>query len=1043
MIVLVLTIPFIAAQELSVTTYKGEDSTNGYARVVDEITIETLAQVPGENIISEDQMRLYVEDSVTFFDNCTPTGDRGYHNCIFYDPSFEWYEALTFTAELRDDDDNIVGSETKTLVVDNVPPRINISVDPPISSGDITVSYLAEDYALTHGDTTECSGIKTVTITGGETAVQDHGDPGQCIKDNVIEMTLEPGTEQVCAVVTDHVNFESAPHCADIIIDASPPTIETMTITDMFNPNVEITHVRSGQQRMAAVNIRVTDDGQVDSGAVQAKFTDINPNLPDYIPIDDQIGDLFIWKNIPVSEVSNCEVDVKAKDLLGNTAEESFPCDINADDTPPTVTGILPENERDGTPLYGFGTPLTIAFEDKDNTGAPGIGMNSLNAYLDLSELGLSDFTAADSCTHEGGSTWHCNWVLTPSINTPEGSYNVHLLPGTSDDLENTIGSTTSYEIIYDNIGPHPPRIIDFTVVSGESGVEYEGGAVRGDYVQYTLQSKDFDEAFANFSMIGGSGKTTPTTCTPATGNGTTGPQNCVFESLVSVSGPGRADFTFTFLDDAGNKAQNATTLEIYGLDNETNPQYWQLGTIQCTPSTVGGNIATVDRKLASLVSPYITCRAPLNTIRDDITTLSIAGPTYPDECSGNVELNVADVYVSNNAEGSTNPYLFYILEPQDYYVDRLNITCPISILSKREATVGNQTGFYVSPYAQELDVNMSVMFYNNPLGDLYNDVDRQVRDAMNDGFANQEWIGTLRDILAIGEQICNWKVLLNNVITTLTTVTMAFGITAEALSSNPFTAWLAPSVGSTAQTFCTIEEQAAEGYKNFLGWLDYLCSIVNCKAVSGGTEGDIGGYLGGDVPWCRDFKEALNEFDFGLGAAGGMKEAGTQVDVKNSIILSTVCLCLPGIIYNLEKLRQIQCFKATCYYDKVREEGYPTSFCEGMYGYLLCQYAVGQVFSLLPFVQFFDKAMNIVVDLITNPVALFTLVIGGICTETCPSLQKQSEAFFACAIFKTIATAGEAWASFAAMSEAEDMFSPVGNQYCERMQEIKDEIGE
>lgn len=140
MIVLVMSIPFVIAQELSVQKFQGADEAKGYARVQDEVTIQVLAQIPGEEIIDREQVRLYVEDSYTFFDECESTGDLGFYTCTFFEPEFEAYEPITFTIELRDDEtpSNIVGSETKTLVVDNQAPVVKeFTVDPSISSGPI------------------------------------------------------------------------------------------------------------------------------------------------------------------------------------------------------------------------------------------------------------------------------------------------------------------------------------------------------------------------------------------------------------------------------------------------------------------------------------------------------------------------------------------------------------------------------------------------------------------------------------------------------------------------------------------------------------------------------------------------------------------------------------------------------------------------------------------------------------------------------------------------------------------------------------------
>jgi hypothetical protein len=1024
MTALILSIPIVNAQELSIQQLNGKGSAKGVARTHDELTIEALVKIPGEDIIDKEQVRLYVEDSYATFDSCTATGG-GYYKCIFYDPDFEAYEPIVFTIELRDDDGNIVGSEIKTLIVDaNAPVIKDYIVEPNITSGEITISYAVEDYGLQYGNPDQCAGIKQVVITAGNQSVTSAGEQGACTKDDTIQLTLQKsGKNQVCATATDHANYASAPRCVSVNVDKAPPNIEKLTILD--EEGFLITHVHSGEERAATINVKITDDGGIDSNEVYGNFYQLNPNLPDSIPPDLSSGDIYSWQGITVSEVNPCQVKITAKDLLGNSAEKTFPCDIRADDTPPIVKNLVPDSTRDGVPLYGYGTPLILELEDKDNTGAPGIGFNSKRVYLDLSEIGMGNNVQADGCSPVSGADWRCLWFVVPPASIPEGTYQITVLTDTSDDLGNKITTTSEYDIIYDNTGPYPPQIIDFKVIAGEEGVEYTGGAVKGNFIQYTVRSANFSTAYANFSDVGGETRTTATSCTPFQNVS----EDCVFESLVDISGPYTAYFDFVFADDANNTARVNTTLEIYGIDNETNAQYWKkTPTVTCSPYAI-------DRQTASLVPPIATCRADLETPRTDISTLAIAGPESPDECEGDVELTLNDIYVTNNYEGSTHPYVFMKLEPKDYYVNDLQINCPLSVYSKRAVSGTNKTVYYVSPEPQEIPVNMSLKFYNNPLGELDKNIDDEIRSAMKEGLADADWISELRKWLYYGELLCQVKVLVTNIISALYMVSVVLGITAAALKTNPFTVAAGQAVGEVAQTTCNAEENMAEGYEGIVEFLDAICSVVNCAAVSGKGTG-IQAYVGGGVPWCSDFRQTVQGWDV---AGTGLLD----LDVKNSLILSILCLCLPGIIYNLDKLRQIYCFKAVCLHDDVKLSGYPPSMCDEMYGYMMCAFVVGEIFSLIPFAAFFDQLISMVLDFITNPIALFLTALGWVCTETCYSIDTAPVGYTFCALLKTVSTVSEAIAAWKTYQKNKDAFGSVGNNWCDRMEDIEDEMEE
>jgi hypothetical protein len=1047
-IYLIISLPFVFAQELNVQKFQGKNNAKGFAKVEDQLTIEVLVKIPGEEIISKEQVRLYVEDSYAFFDTCVQEGTAGFYKCTFFEPEFEAYEPIEFTIELRDDDDNIVGSEKRKLIIDNIAPVIKeLTVEPPVSTGDITISYVAEDYGLTHGDTNECSGIKTITVNAGTQAITDTGEPGLCAKDNILEMSItQAGTKQICVAATDHLNFASPPKCTEVKIDKAPPTIEKVSILD--EQGFVLTHVKTGEERIAKVNAVITDDGEVDQSTVYGTFSQLNPNMPEAILPDMIESNIYSWQGIPVSEVSSCKITISAKDTLGNEKTGDFDCTIKADDTPPTATGIVtgtgettaqaieegaPAPTREGTPLYGYGTQLLIEFEDKDNAGGPGIGMQAHKAYLDLSELGMDDFTEADFCARISGPTWRCSWLINPPATTNEGAYTITLSEGTADDLDNMLGTAQNYEIIYDNTGPKKPEIIGYKVISGELGIEYTGGAVRGDYLQYTVRSGEFDKAFANFEELGGDKSTTPTTCEDVNEN----TQDCIFEALIDLSGPFTAQLSFNFFDDANNKASTNTTFEVYGIDNETAPKYWK------SPPAVTCSPQIIYRDTAKIIPATAACRVDLTTPRKDISTLAITGPESPDMCNGDVELTLNDIYMINNVEGSTHPYLFMKLEPREYYTAELKINCPIQIFSKR-AVKGpdGRTHYYVSMYPQQLPANMSIGIGDSPLGSLNANVDDEIESAFKEGLADVEWISELRKWIYYAELICWAKNIITNIIGALYLVTVVLKVVASVLWDSAYGSVAAPPVESAATGVCNVEEKVSKLYGDEVGgivkFLDAICSVVNCASGGkGGLEGILGGGATG-LPWCTG-NIGLGGTEFGK----LVEESGISIwpPVKDSLIVSLMCLCLPGIIYNLEKKRQIDCFKSVCLYDLVKQNGYPIDFCEEMHGYMTCMFWMGEIFALLPFVYFFDQLINMVVTWISDPVALFTQAIGAVCETACPT-QNDPWGFTFCALYKTTAVVMESIAAVKQVTDKENEFGkPPGTQYCDRMEEIKDEM--
>ncbi len=1020
MMLLIVSLPVVFAQELSVQKFYGRDKVKGYARTQDEFTIEVLAKIPGD-VITKEQVRLHFEDSDISFDSCTQLGDS--YNCTFYEPDFEAYQTLELRIELRDNAGKTVAEETKKLVIDNQAPRIKeASITPVVSSGEVDITYTAEDYALKYGDTTDCAGLKTVKITiAGQIIASDTYPAGTCKKQNIMHSTLEK-SGQVCIAAVDHLNFASLPKCVDAIVDKNAPEIKSLTITNRYG--AEITHLRKGEMQKATVNAKIEDES--DLTEVFANFKKLNPNLQEDIASDSGENGLYTWKDITVTEAEQCSIQIKATDRLENKASKEFSCAIKADDAPPKMLKFSTGAERGGAALASQGGKISITFEDKDNTDAEGIGLSAKQAYLDLTQLKIG-IAQADVCSKLSGAEWECIWMLNPPVTTQEDSYTITLTTQTSDDLGNKLKSEQAFEIIYDNTGPRKPEIMDFRIISGEAGERFEGGVIQGDIVQYAVRSANFEKAYANFAEIGGSEKQLATDCK----EGPSSTQDCTFEGKVQINGPLSASVKFDFYDDALNSARAEAKLEVYALEDESKADYWKkTPSITCTPKAV-------DRKTASLMPALVTCRIDLHTPRKDITTLSIKGPSSPEECTGDIALNVNDVYMTNIAEGSKSPYLFIRLMPKNFYYNQLNITCPLSVYSKRSETKEGKKVYSVSRSAQQINANITIQFFNEPLELAHKNIDDKIDKAINDGFAKQKWIGDLRKFLSWIETFCQIKVVITSVIGAIYGITLIF-------KSNPITA--GPGAG-----FCGIEESASEvygGVKGIMNFLDSMCSVANCASTG---KREFEGFAGGGVPWCDEGKQLYAENlnpDFlktieKESTTSKIKSQGgslTSPQIKDSLILSAGCLCLPGIISNLEKLRNVHCFKAVCLNDMVRE-GYPAEFCDDMSSYLTCTFVTGEIFSLLPFVGFVDKIIDMATTFISDPVALFTTGLGAVCTTTCPT--PESEVYMACASLKTVSVLMEAISSFRQMGDKKSLSTATTEtQYCKRMEKIKKERG-
>lgn len=173
-------------------------------------------------------------------------------------------------------------------------------------------------------------------------------------------------------------------------------------------------------------------------------------------------------------------------------------------------------------------------------------------------------------------------------------------------------------------------------------------------------------------------------------------------------------------------------------------------------------------------------------------------------------------------------------------------------------------------------------------------------------------------------------------------------------------------------------------------------------------------------------------------------QNCGGPVNVRDSLVLSVVSMCLPGILEKTHEWRQNKCQKAVCYYEAVSNELDP-SFCIEQDAYKTCTFIVGEVFAMPP-LAILDYYRQAMANLLANPIGLAWSTGAKLgreklskCTSTaCKPLVLGPTALF---LFATDALA----IAQTIMDIMENGFFPPGieddRNYCEQLPEIKEEM--
>ena len=105
---------------------------------------------------------------------------------------------------------------------------------------------------------------------------------------------------------------------------------------------------------------------------------------------------------------------------------------------------------------------------------------------------------------------------------------------------------------------------------------------------------------------------------------------------------------------------------------------------------------------------------------------------------------------------------------------------------------------------------------------------------------------------------------------------------------------------------------------------------------------------------------------------------------LKDNLLVSSVGLCIPGIIYNLEKMGQIQCRYIYCLENEV-PAGIPVDVCETLKSQMWCKYGFGEAMNFIPYLSVFDVVLQTIKTFIQDPVGSAMSIAWNICAIKCP----------------------------------------------------------
>ena len=168
-------------------------------------------------------------------------------------------------------------------------------------------------------------------------------------------------------------------------------------------------------------------------------------------------------------------------------------------------------------------------------------------------------------------------------------------------------------------------------------------------------------------------------------------------------------------------------------------------------------------------------------------------------------------------------------------------------------------------------------------------------------------------------------------------------------------------------------------------------------------------------------------------------------VNVRESLVLSIVSMCLGGVLEKANEWKQIKCRAVVCQYEAVKNNLDPT-FCKDQEAFLTCSYIVGEAFAIPP-MSILEYYREAIARVLANPVGVLWGAGARVARNSIQACSTagncDSRIFGAQAIF--LAVTDIAGVAQTISQLLENGFNLGGNQqdYCEQLPDIKKEMQE
>jgi len=976
MICLIIMFPFCSSAAMAdirlVKTYD-DNYIEGFMKTGNDLTVKAYAKVVGDEDISASQLKL----GQIQFDICGNPDPDNVFQCLITIPTEGFLldkPSHTYTVKLYNDGGDLVDTEPAIVAFDDLAPSITyFGVPSLVGSSSFDVSYSVRD--PTNSDNA-CSGIGWIEVYINQQVVPyitEMINSSSCYREGSISIegtALNDGVNTIKLIVYDRMKQQSPPMSRSLTAELSEIFVNSV---EMFDSEGNIIEWFVPEPIEVVLVVNFSGPAIIEE-SVEADLSALNPGYESALLTDSctESGSITICRwdiTVDIPTAKTAVLVFGGEDYAGNDFTKTSSILMRIDTQGPSVTSLNSELFAAG---INYARPLANKFTARIVENAI-LDKDNIRLYIGDISKGIDNyFVKPTSCSKLVTGSWECNFTGIDLSALQEDRYQAYIFDDSTDKYGNPFVSNYSIDFTVDTT---PPEIVNVSVkiISGAYSANRSFVQI-GDSLEINAELYEenaLGEVYGDFSsIISESGHEIPS-CSRELSLWT-----CKWETdVIDVPYYKNTAISLYFSDAAGNPTYQNIPIEVMGVE-ETEMTLWEIYTTSSSPDAI-------DRQITTLYNPFMWFVLDLQPSQQGIVPVDVTVEECfdtPVEAGEGMDEEEAVSHVAfldyetpwevynyntiNTPQSSAYPlYIkFNLIQAALEEEDALKITCRLRIRGIK----GQQTIIY-SP---DVNASFEIKYFNNPIGTIDKNIEEEINRTKESWLVQAEWLGSLNKILNYGRMVCE---LINTWASIQIIWATIKDIKAGACDS-PLAAWACPSATAAGVTVEGFKAETSEFYRKSQKYCRMLSCTYSWHSDTSGKDSlmDIVSSVTGGAGYTEEWQKKNKDRDDYFG--------NINTNPSSSLVLSMLYLCLPGVIYNLQKARTIDCIYINCL--EMVEQGMPISLCTSQRSYAYCKFVWGEIFNLIPFASAISAICKNILKALSHPYEFVGFAVNMACSD-------------------------------------------------------------